>query len=261
MTNDLALLNRLFSSPQSAEAAWKEFLQRYSNLFLKIIWQFEKDRDEAMEKYLFVCSKLVEGEFGVLRKFNPGRLSKPPKLSTWLTVVVTNLCIESERGTHGRKRIPRAIQMLSPSDRKVFMLYYWKGLSLDEIEKTLSASNDGGTDSPAASLRRIMSVLAKSPRAGLAAAPRPIIVHYDDDVSAMAVPGNGNDEAETHNMMTTLVQTLPPVERTVVRLRFWQNLSAQQISHVLALPPKRVYKLLRKSLKSLRLQALRELRG
>jgi len=50
-----SLLERLAKGGAESDAAWKEFLRDYSNLFLKVIWQFEKDREKVMDTYLYVC--------------------------------------------------------------------------------------------------------------------------------------------------------------------------------------------------------------
>ncbi|MBM2840308.1 MAG: hypothetical protein HW412_836, partial [Bacteroidetes bacterium] len=43
---DEAIVQNLLS--EGTSVTWEAFLRRFSNLMLKIIWQFEKDYDEAM---------------------------------------------------------------------------------------------------------------------------------------------------------------------------------------------------------------------
>ena len=53
MTEDV-LLRELLSAGRRSAQVWKELLRKYSNLFLKIIWQFEKDVDAVMDRYLYI---------------------------------------------------------------------------------------------------------------------------------------------------------------------------------------------------------------
>lgn len=106
--NDKDLLRTLFEGKgYTSRKAWEVFLERYSNLFLKIIWQFENDHDQAMEKYVYVCSKLANNEYSLLRKYTPEKFDNPPALSTYLTVVVRNLCVEQFRRTRKEREIER----------------------------------------------------------------------------------------------------------------------------------------------------------
>ncbi len=92
LLSDQALLARLVAEGPAVDAAWKEFLRRYSNLFLKIIWQFETDHDEVMDKYLYVCSKLAANDLAIVRRFKQAYGDDPPKFSSWLYQIALNLC-------------------------------------------------------------------------------------------------------------------------------------------------------------------------
>ena len=68
--NEAKLLTKLFPGGKKSQKAWSKFLEIYSKLLLKIIWQYTKDYDEAMEKYLFVCSNLCKDNFRIFKNFN-----------------------------------------------------------------------------------------------------------------------------------------------------------------------------------------------
>ena len=140
---DQRLLHRIFSGGRKSELAWKEFLDLYSNLFLSIIAKYTKAHDEAMEKYLFICAKLCNDNFRILKKFNPANNFRKPKLSTWLTVVIRNLCVDEFRSNHGRRRLPTAIKSLNDFEVCVFKLRYWFGYKETEICQVFSNLANG----------------------------------------------------------------------------------------------------------------------
>ena len=131
--SDNSLIKKLQGEDENSELLWHEFLNRFSKLILKVIWQFESDYDEVMEKYLQICTKLTNGNFSIIRKFKITGDTVSPKFSTWLVTVVRNLCVDLHRAKHGRKRIPKVISRLSETEQEIFRLYYWKGLSIEEI--------------------------------------------------------------------------------------------------------------------------------
>jgi len=256
--SDHELLGRLLSGIDTSEA-WEQFLLEYSRLFLKIIWQFEHNRDEVMERYLFVCEKLAQNRFAILRKFNPTFDPHPPKLSTWLTIVVRNLCVEGHRSVHGRKRFPLALQRMTEFDRKVFELRYWKRYTIDEIDSELRVRDPNLDGAVGASLARIEEVLTHSRR-------------INDGLESLAplslegipLPVSNEKDLENHEELERwfekAVQRLSTEERLVVRLRFWEDLTAGEIAeHLRITPSRRVYTILERALTLLREDATKHL--
>ena len=135
---DYELLQKIFSKGTESVKGWKEFLNIYSKYMLKIIWRYTDDYDTAMGNYLFICSKLVNNDFKILRKFNYSINNQKIRLSTYLNVVVNRLCIDCYRSKFGRKRYPKAITSLSDFEKKVFELYFWKSYGIAEVEKILN---------------------------------------------------------------------------------------------------------------------------
>ena len=251
---DKELLAQLFSG-ESSQAAWKEFLLRYSNLFLKIIWQLEQDRDVAMDRYLFVCEKLAAKNFLILHKFNPELQEHTPKLSTWLTIVVRNICVEGHRSIHGRRRYPQALLRLSSFDREVFELSYWKGYSIDEVQQHIKARRNGSATSVRTSLRKIDSALTGASKKALRDWNDPVIVSLEEE-TAIEQDEHADDLVE---WFETSSRRLTDQERLAIRLRFWEDLTAAEIGSILKIQPlRKVYTLLENSLKKLQYDARRE---
>jgi DNA-directed RNA polymerase specialized sigma24 family protein len=256
MTNDLALLNRLFSSPESGEIAWKEFLREYSHLFLKIIWQFEKDHDDVMEKYLYVCSKFAEKDFAILRRFTRQHGENPPKFTTWLGAVVRNMCIDAYRSAEGRRRIPKALLRLPDLDKKVFELYYWRGFGLEEIEQQLRASRNGSRESIAEILERIEGILLRPP-SNPSIDPMSIRLSYNDE--NIAIGAAVEPVAIDQETLDRWLSRLSTDERLLIQLKFWDDLSIQEVGQVLKISSEeRILELLRGALKNLRTVAEKE---
>lgn len=253
------LLQRLLEEDQETRGAWKEFLRRYSKLFLKIIWQFETDRDEVMDRYLYVCSKLAADDLAILRTFEREYGDDPPQFASWLGTVVRNLCVDAYRAAHGRKRYPRALLELSDLDRKVFELYYWEGWALKEIEQHVANAFDVTEDDVLASLERIKSVLSASSGIPSRANRSPSFLPYDESNPEIAGAVQKRHDPDLTQWAEHWLDTLPSQERLVVRLRFWRGMTGREIADALQISPTyRVYYILKKALRKLRERALEE---
>ncbi len=259
LLSEQALLARLGADGPEVEAAWKEFLRRYSNLFLKIIWQFETDRDVVMDTYLFVCARLAANDRAIIRRFRHGAGTRSPKFSTWLYAVVRNLCVDAHRATHGRRRYPSAIARLSAFDQRLFALYYWESYTVEEIEHLMGNGTPPSVESVQQGLARIEAVLTQPARHRHTQALHPNAVPYADSIAATHAVLDGAeapDEAEVAQWLSTLTDE----EQLVVRLRFWENMTGAEIADALGIsPPHRVYSMLKKALRRLRQHTQREL--
>jgi RNA polymerase sigma factor (sigma-70 family) len=128
--NDLEithLLQRLAS--QEPPEAWGEFLTAYSPLIHQVIQVFERGPDLVGDCFLFVCEKLCHDQFRRLRRFkSDGRA----RFSTWLRVVVRNLCLDWHRQEFGRQQIFHTIARLTPLDQEVFRRVYIQNLTKED---------------------------------------------------------------------------------------------------------------------------------
>ncbi|MBI3004877.1 MAG: hypothetical protein HYY49_05610 [Ignavibacteriales bacterium] len=245
---DRELLDQLFSGGDASASAWRAFLQKYSNLFLKIIWQFEKDRDEVMEKYVSVCSRLMGNDFAVLRKFPKELGLKSSDFPSWLVAVVRNISVDLHRHSQGRRRYPKALLRLDPIDRKIFDLYYWQGYSLEEIGHQLDLRKNGKGTDVNESFARILRMLTRyAPRERKATFPTSVPFNEN-----MFVPDEEEPRVDVA-LFDKWLEGLPAEHRLVVRMRFWEDMSAVRIARILKIVPQhRVYAILQKSLQKLR---------
>lgn len=248
--DSIDILKRLFSDKDPL-SAWSDFLDVYSGFILKIIWTKERDYDKAMEKYLYVCSKLYEDDFSALKKYQKDYSDDPDAFLPWFKVVIRNLCIDLHRKNHGRKRYPKLLQSMSEIERKFFELYFWKGFELDEIDKEFTISGLSGNRSAAEILHDIEAAYLDSklstPGREQKNHHQPYFENYNykDSNSAFV--------SDLENFFVYWIPQLPLKERLVLKLRFWEDATPLEIAEILQInPPNKVYKILKKGLFQLR---------
>jgi len=232
-----SLLNSLFSGGLKSESAWKEFLTLYSNLFLSIILKFTKSEDEVMEKYLFICSKLCSNNFRILKNFNPKFSFNKPKLSTWLTVVVRNLCVDEFRSVKGRRRLPKATETLNEFELLVFKLHFWLEYKDIEICQMLSGKNEAYNNVRNA-ISKIHDVLNNNGY-GDYKKDNPFFVEFDEN---KLIPKLDFELSQNISELLELsINKLNAQQKVVLKLRFWEGLSPKEISNLLNINRRKVY--------------------
>ncbi len=91
------------------------------------------------------------------------------------------MCIDAYRARRGRRQIPRTIQRLSKLDRKVFMLYYWNGLSIEEVESALMNTEVVSLALIRESFERVIERAEQLPEASRRQEWRPTIVPFVEE--------------------------------------------------------------------------------
>lgn len=242
---DQRLLNKLFSGGTKSESAWKEFLTLYSNLFISIILKFTKNDDDIMAKYLFICSKLAANNFHILKKFKPKYSFKKPKLSTWLTVVVRNLCVDEFRAVNGRRRLPKAIKSFNDFEICVFKLHFWFGYKDFEICRMFTCEED--TDNNVMqTISKIYDVLGKNGNGNLKN-----IKHVFVELDESRYISQQDDELPENisELLENSINNLNERQKVILKLRFWEGLSPLEISNLLGITRRKVYETLSHSIK------------
>lgn len=147
---------------------------------------------------------------------------------------------------------------MSPLERRVFRLYYWEGFTMQEIRQMLSPSKDHSLNRLDVALRRIESLIFENPRGK---DQKPVMIAYDEIKHDALVPHSDSDFDGMERLFEMLSELLTARERAVIRLRFWEDLSAREIGEVLHISPvRKVYTHLEQALKKLRQRALKESR-
>lgn len=247
------LLRTLFNDSDLSGIAWEEFLIRYSKLILKVCWKFEKDYDNVMQQYLYTCEKLSENDFSLLKNFSFDFNDQSPKFTAWLIVVARNICIDYYRVQHGRKRFPSGIAKLPKEDRMFFEMYYWKGFSLREISESLGLYSGSGKETADEKLERITALLTRTPKIR----EKRELISFSEQT--FIPEENPDDENDFNEKIVDWIAGLSSQEKIIVRLRFWDGLTAREISEILKIRPyNKVYSILNRALKILREKSEKE---
>ena len=240
--NSIERILSQLNSPQDAHQAWSVFLEEYSASIFQVICHFEPDPDKASDCFQFVCEQLIKDRFRRLRRFN---VEGAAKFSTWLRAVIRNLCIDWHRQENGRFRPFKSILRLSSLDQQVFRLLYERGLPLQEGLQLLKTEFPNVTEvSVNESRQRIETGLTRQQRwllnTRLARSHEATMTRDLDEVRENVVDPRANPEAqaimkERYDSLMRKLNRLPDQDRLLIRLRFEQELTLDQIAKLLNL--------------------------
>ena len=239
------LLTRL--SAERADSAWAEFLERFSPLIMHVVRRYETDPGRATDCFIHVCGELSNNGFRRLLRFRPDGTAR---FQTWLSAVVSNLCVDWRRQA-ARTLPPDSVGCTASRTRST-------GLSLHLCARHATggvpACPQGKISGPdgATSWRKINGRLFAllTPQAALAAehAGRPS--RYRSTTRPLRIataaafqleePGPGPDElAQTdqeRSMLEAAMARLLPQQRLLLRLRYQQDLTLEEIARLTGLP-------------------------
>ncbi len=226
------------------QQAWTEFLEAYSPIIFSTVKLFERDADPVADCFLFVCERLSEKQFRRLRSF---KLGGGARFSTWLRVVVRNLCLDWRRKEYGRHRVFQSIARLEALDQAIFHCIYEQSLSKEESFVFLRANHPRLTMAELeAGAERVRSALTKR-QIWLAAARRPLVQSLEsgpvDDPQKVAeefIDPSPNPESlfainEQREGLERALSRLSKPERLLIKLRFEQELTLQETAQLLHL--------------------------
>ena len=248
---------------REVEEAWDQFLAEYAAVILQVVHLFERDQDRVDDCFLFVCEQLKKDRLRRLSRFKADGAASFP---TWLRAVVRNLCLDWRRKRFGRPRIFRSIASLPEVDQEVFRCIYFRRLSENETLHTVKALHPTlSREDLADSLTRIRESL--SPRQSwLLVSRNP----YLESLSGEGGPGDGanrgreltdphedpESEAARREFLDALHEAMAELsagERLLLRLRFEQDLSLEEISNLMQLgTPLRAQRSIQKALSKIR---------
>ena len=202
--------------------------------------RYRLSADEIDELTSDVAVKLIEDDYAVLRKFQ-----KRSSLRTYLSVVIQRVQLDSRVARWGKSRPSARARRLGPDAVLFEQLVVRAGLSFDAacaaVESTVGRPID----------RRALEPLA---------ARRPLQRRWTvplEDVEAVltaAVPDDA-DRADSERSMALLsreLQALSPVDRVLVRRRFFEHASIASIARETAQDQKMLYRRMARVLARLR---------
>ena len=236
------LLERLSSG--RVDAAWSEFLARYSPLIKHVIRRLDADEDHATECFIHVCGALSDDGFRRLLSFRP---DGPARFKTWLMAVVANLCIDWRRKELGRVRPPVCVSRLPELDQQVFRCIFVRKMSRAHCLEALAAQFPGLTEATVAEINaRLFALLTPQQRWQMSLRPPtlkpvPSSARSDDDPAwqlATSDPGPNDLAAELQEkrQLQDALSKLPAEQRLLLRLRYEQNLTLAAVARLTGQP-------------------------
>jgi RNA polymerase sigma factor (sigma-70 family) len=242
---------------QDREAAWRRLVDDYSGLVLAVIARYNPNQDARMDAYLYVLEQLAADDMRRIRRYGQGSVERPCQFSTWLKLVVRNLYFDWFRHRHGRKSVPKEIQKLDERAQRIFKLVYWESYTPREAFEILRTSDSAvNYEAFLEALSEIDTRLTGINRAKIhrdfLRAVGPMSLDLDMEagppVEAQAAvesikPDQETAAAEEREALWRLLEELEPEERLIVRLRFYEGMTAKQIAAVLpSLEPMEIYR-------------------
>ena len=230
---------------EDRDRGWRAFIDQYTpTLLAQIERAGVRDRDEAMELYVLVCERLAADDCARLRRHDPAKGA----LGAWLAVLVRNVLVDWVRSRAGRRRLFKSIKELPALERRVFELFYWENRTAAEMVGLLDV--ELGSPSLASifdALERVQAALTERQRAELlamaarAASPVSLDATADEDDRPHDAPDpNADLERDVHakevdHVLEEAIRRLPPEDAAIVRLKYVEGLSLNQIREALHL--------------------------
>ena len=236
------LLARLRSP--DAQAAWEDFLVGCGAIIYQAVRPSAREEEEAADCFVFVCGKLAENGYRRLLRFKPEGVAT---FATWLRVVVRNLCFDWHRSVLGRPRPFKFLQELSAMELEVYYCKFERRLSSEETlrhlhitwpaltEDTLNKIESRIAGSLTPRQRWILSTRLMSKKATSLDVDeedeRPLVEIADPTPDPEAAIFTEQQQIQLEHCLEALL----PDERLIVRLRFEDELSLQEIAHLMGL--------------------------
>jgi len=258
---DLALIEMILAG---STAHWHAFVDRYAGLIYSVIRRqlFAEDEDDVRTVFADVLEALYRGKLSEFRGSS--------ELSTWLIVVSRGKALDHLRHIQGRRKNPQGWEDLSKLERLVFKFHFVEGLGFDAVIQSLhSAGLRANAEAVAHAVLKIEATIdkhylrrlesdAKAPALGVVSGRLlDYLKHMEfereraEEDPDQSFTRDGIDRMASR--VRELLSDLSDEEREVVRLRFEEGRTAQQIASERGLSgQRRVYTILDGALRKLR---------
>jgi len=220
------------------DRAWSRFLERYSSLLMKVARFHAQSPDLAQDCFIFICEKIVEKNFRRVVSFRP---EKGVPFRAWLSAVANNLARDWHRHEFGRQRLPSVVQAMGELDQAVYRLKYLKHLEntacLTILRHRFPRVDRQRLSESLARLHQAFSPEARWRLSFVNNSPEHRQISYESGFVALPF----TKENETHEtaeadedlrQLKSALDQLSPHQRLLVRLRYEQQLSLEQIARI-----------------------------
>jgi RNA polymerase sigma factor (sigma-70 family) len=185
-----------------------------------------------------VMLRLIEDDYAVLRAFRG-----ESRFDTYLTVVISMMLHDWRVSRWGRWRPSAAARRLGPLAVRVETLVHRDGYAVREVAELLRSGGEPAITE--AEIHRLLASLpgreplrmvevGAEPLAELAAAGESGALPLERETQAR--------RAEMEMAVSAAVERLPPADRALVRMRFWEGMMVSQIARATGAPQKPLYR-------------------
>jgi RNA polymerase sigma factor (sigma-70 family) len=199
--------------------------------------------DDAAEFEQVVHLKLLERKYDVFSRFR-GESS----LRTYLTAVITRLFLDWRNSLYGKWRSSSAARRSGPNAVALERLIVRDGYSVNEAIETLRVTGTATADD----LHRIAAELPGRSRRRLVADEALVNLPGPEFVDPIAERERTRAASITMRVLARALESLPSEDRLLIRLRYAGAHSVVAISRMLQADPKKVYRRLNRTLRTLR---------
>lgn len=205
-------------------------------------------RDEGEDFGSYVKFKLIEGNYGIIRKFE-GRAS----FSTYITTVIQRMFFQYRVQMWGKWRPSAKAKRLGDKGVTVERLLTRDGYSYAEVVSILTCGSD-----PRYTIAEIEAIYARLPLRQ----PRPMLVPLTGIAESEPVietedelfnAERGKKARHAAATVDTVMESMEPDDQLILKMRFWGGRKVPDIGRQLGLDDKRLYKRIDKLLSQLRL--------
>jgi RNA polymerase sigma factor for flagellar operon FliA len=222
----------------TAEQTYLEHLQTIERIAAFVARRNHLNPDEAGEFKQEVCVRLLEDEYGIIRKYE-----SRSSFSTYLTTVIMRLYQQWRTEQWGKWRPSAEARRLGDKAITLERLLTRDGYSFTEAVNVLTTPS-----SSSYTLAELEAIYIRLPPRN----PRPTLVSDDAAPDMVAVDADAEDRVEVHDReranrkvgaaVDRLLESMDPEDRLILQLRFWKALKVPEIARRLHMEQKKIYK-------------------
>ena len=226
----------------SLESLYLQHLPTIERIANSIAGKKHLSADDREEFVQYVRVRVFDDNYAILRKFE-GRSA----ITTYLTSVIGRLYNEWRVAQWGKWRPSAEARRLGDTAITLERLLTRDGLTRSEAFSTLTT----GSGSPA-SITELWALYVRLPPRG----PRPVVVSSDVSPDVVAVAADADDRVESNDRVRTAAcaaETMDAVlasfgaeDRLILKLRFWNSRKVREISEIVKIDLKKIFKRLDK---------------
>ena len=180
---------------------------------------------------------LIENDYAILAKYE-GRSS----LDTFLTVVISRLLADARTRAKGRWHASSEAQRLGPAAVLIETLIRRDGRSLDEAMPHIHAAHPELTRADVTAILDRLPERVGRPRPVDIEVVGPVIAASDSTDSRVMANEKQRSAIQAGSTVRGILQTMPLEDRMLIRLRFGSDMSIADISRMMNLPQRPLYR-------------------